>query len=57
MLKVPDIEGSNESRCELTRTPYGRRFISEVGITNSLLFFGKDEELNNVHIKNLVFYL
>ncbi|OVA02661.1 hypothetical protein BVC80_141g6 [Macleaya cordata] len=29
MLTVPDIEGSNENRCELTRTPYGRRFISE----------------------------
>lgn len=29
MLNVPDIEGSKENRCELTRTPYGRRFINE----------------------------
>ncbi|XP_028770913.1 uncharacterized protein LOC114728204 [Neltuma alba] len=29
IIPVPDIEGSKESRCELTRTPYGRRFISE----------------------------
>ncbi|KAF7805091.1 ATP-dependent Clp protease proteolytic subunit-related protein 3, chloroplastic [Senna tora] len=26
---VPDIEGSKECRCELTRTPYGRHFVSE----------------------------
>ncbi|GKD53032.1 hypothetical protein Tco_1286419, partial [Tanacetum coccineum] len=26
---VPDVEGSNECKCELTRTPYGRRFINE----------------------------
>ncbi|KAL6556957.1 hypothetical protein OROHE_006833 [Orobanche hederae] len=24
---VPDVEGSNQDRCELTRTPYGRQFI------------------------------
>lgn len=29
MLTVPDVEGSKENRCQLTRTPYGRRFISE----------------------------
>ncbi|KAI3752526.1 hypothetical protein L2E82_24560 [Cichorium intybus] len=29
MINVPDCEGSNENRCELTRTPYGRRFINE----------------------------
>ncbi|GLT94897.1 hypothetical protein SLE2022_126090 [Rubroshorea leprosula] len=29
MLTVPDVEGSKENRCELTRTPYGRRFICE----------------------------
>ncbi|KAI3810508.1 hypothetical protein L1987_20124 [Smallanthus sonchifolius] len=29
MSQVPDVEGSNENRCELTRTPYGRRFINE----------------------------
>ncbi|KAM1038724.1 hypothetical protein ACFX13_034096 [Malus domestica] len=29
MITVPDVEGSKEDRCELTRTPYGRRFISE----------------------------
>ncbi|KAM3704794.1 hypothetical protein ACB098_03G031900 [Castanea mollissima] len=29
MIAVPDVEGSKENRCELTRTPYGRRFISE----------------------------
>ncbi|XP_073135124.1 uncharacterized protein [Henckelia pumila] len=29
ILPVPDVEGSNEDRCELTRTPYGRRFINE----------------------------
>ncbi|XP_050225640.1 uncharacterized protein LOC126675101 isoform X2 [Mercurialis annua] len=28
-LPVPDVEGSKDSRCQLTRTPYGRRFISE----------------------------
>ncbi|WMV47305.1 hypothetical protein MTR67_040690 [Solanum verrucosum] len=26
---VPDIEGTKEDRCELTRTPYGRLFINE----------------------------
>ncbi|KAL9233312.1 hypothetical protein vseg_008330 [Gypsophila vaccaria] len=26
---VPDIEGSKECKCELTRTPYGRHFIHE----------------------------
>lgn len=30
LLEVPDVEGSNEEKCQLTRTPYGRRFISEV---------------------------
>lgn len=29
MIPVPDIEGSKGNRCELTRTPYGRHFISE----------------------------
>ncbi|GAV83912.1 hypothetical protein CFOL_v3_27357 [Cephalotus follicularis] len=29
MIPVPDVEGSKENQCELTRTPYGRRFISE----------------------------
>ncbi|KAL4556265.1 hypothetical protein LXL04_038911 [Taraxacum kok-saghyz] len=29
MINVPDCEGSKENRCELTRTPYGRRFINE----------------------------
>lgn len=29
IIPVPDVEGSKESKCELTRTPYGRRFISE----------------------------
>lgn len=29
IINVPDVEGSNESKCELTRTPYGRRFINE----------------------------
>ncbi|KAB1202192.1 hypothetical protein CJ030_MR8G007902 [Morella rubra] len=29
IINVPDVEGSKENRCELTRTPYGRRFISE----------------------------
>ncbi|XP_059648481.1 uncharacterized protein LOC132294589 [Cornus florida] len=29
IITVPDIEGSKENRCELTRTPYGRRFINE----------------------------
>ncbi|CAN6715107.1 unnamed protein product [Malus baccata var. baccata] len=27
-----DVEGSKEDRCELTRTPYGKRFISERNI-------------------------
>lgn len=31
-LQVPDVEGSKEDKCELTRTPYGRRFINEVRI-------------------------
>ncbi|GFP99773.1 hypothetical protein PHJA_002121400 [Phtheirospermum japonicum] len=26
---VPDVEGSNEDRCELTKTPYGRQFIDK----------------------------
>lgn len=29
VIPVPDIEGSNEDHCQLTRTPYGRRFINE----------------------------
>ncbi|EPS61985.1 hypothetical protein M569_12807, partial [Genlisea aurea] len=29
IIPVPDVEGSVEDRCELTRTPYGRRFIDE----------------------------
>ncbi|XP_062004192.1 uncharacterized protein LOC133721560 isoform X1 [Rosa rugosa] len=29
MITVPDVEGSEENRCQLTRTPYGRHFISE----------------------------
>ncbi|KAK6911588.1 hypothetical protein RJ641_023681 [Dillenia turbinata] len=29
VLPVPDVEGCKESRCQLTRTPYGRCFISE----------------------------
>ncbi|KAI7745161.1 hypothetical protein M8C21_001583 [Ambrosia artemisiifolia] len=29
IIYVPDVEGSNEDRCQLTRTPYGRRFINE----------------------------
>ncbi|KZV34812.1 T-box protein 41 [Dorcoceras hygrometricum] len=37
ILPVPDVEGSNEERCELTRTPYGRRFINEE--VNSYLEF------------------
>lgn len=26
---MPDVEGSKENKCELTRTPYGRRFICQ----------------------------
>lgn len=37
LLPVPDIEGSNKCRCQLTRTPYGRHFISEE--LNSYLAF------------------
>ncbi|CAK7340644.1 unnamed protein product [Dovyalis caffra] len=29
VLPVPDVERCKENKCELTRTPYGRRFISE----------------------------
>jgi len=36
-VQVPDIEGSKEDRCELTRTPYGRLFINEVSIKMELL--------------------
>ncbi|XP_057452436.1 uncharacterized protein LOC130744262 [Lotus japonicus] len=28
-IPVPDVEGSNKNRCQLTRTPYGRHFISQ----------------------------
>ncbi|PIA44427.1 hypothetical protein AQUCO_01700195v1 [Aquilegia coerulea] len=37
VLPVPDVEGSKKERCELTRTPYGRRFINEE--LNSYLAF------------------
>jgi len=37
MWQVPDVEGSIEDRCQLTRTPYGRRFISEVCSQQSIL--------------------
>ncbi|KAL6896586.1 hypothetical protein ACP4OV_007158 [Aristida adscensionis] len=30
MLPVPDVEGSQENKCQLTRTPYGRRFANEL---------------------------
>ncbi|XP_047066938.1 uncharacterized protein LOC124674928 [Lolium rigidum] len=29
MLPVPDIAGSKENKCQLTRTPYGRHFADE----------------------------
>ncbi|KAI3906474.1 hypothetical protein MKX01_029089 [Papaver californicum] len=29
VIPVPDVEGSKECRCELTRTPYGRLFVDE----------------------------
>ncbi|XP_051147246.1 uncharacterized protein LOC127262558 [Andrographis paniculata] len=29
IIPVPDIEGSNEDKCQLTRTPYGRLFADE----------------------------
>ncbi|MCL7050775.1 hypothetical protein MKW94_006522 [Papaver nudicaule] len=29
VIPVPDVEGSKECRCELTRTPYGRLFVAE----------------------------
>ncbi|KAK7397180.1 hypothetical protein VNO78_18347 [Psophocarpus tetragonolobus] len=29
IISVPDCEGSKENRCQLTRTPYGRRFICQ----------------------------
>ncbi|KAK6159874.1 hypothetical protein DH2020_003255 [Rehmannia glutinosa] len=37
IIPVPDVEGSNEDRCELTRTPYGRQFIDE-GLNSYLEF-------------------
>ncbi|XP_010269526.1 PREDICTED: uncharacterized protein LOC104606154 isoform X1 [Nelumbo nucifera] len=37
MLPVPDVEGSELDQCQLTRTPYGRRFIDEE--LNSYLAF------------------
>ncbi|KAL2254143.1 uncharacterized protein LOC105168920 [Sesamum indicum] len=37
IIPVPDVEGSNEDRCELTRTPYGRRFVNE-GLNSYLEF-------------------
>lgn len=30
MQQIPNVHGSKKHKCELTRTPYGRRFISEV---------------------------
>ncbi|KAK1279161.1 hypothetical protein QJS04_geneDACA007282 [Acorus gramineus] len=29
VIPVPDVEGSKECKCELTRTPYGRRFVNK----------------------------
>ncbi|GMG99738.1 hypothetical protein Nepgr_001578 [Nepenthes gracilis] len=29
VIQVPDVDGSKENQCELTRTPYGRCFINE----------------------------
>ncbi|KAF8656601.1 hypothetical protein HU200_060666 [Digitaria exilis] len=37
MLPVPDVEGSQENKCELTRTTYGRRFANKE--LNSYLAF------------------
>ncbi|KAJ4817244.1 T-box protein [Rhynchospora pubera] len=37
VLPVPDVDRINEDQCELTRTPYGRRFANEV--INSYLAF------------------
>lgn len=39
MLQVPDVEESKENRCELTRTPYGRRFINEVCIQKTCFWW------------------
>lgn len=36
---MPDVEGCQENKCGLTRTPYGRRFISEVCIILRRVFF------------------
>ncbi|XP_078444960.1 T-box protein [Wolffia australiana] len=37
VLKIPDVEGLEEDKCQLTRTPYGRRFINE-GLNAYLAF-------------------
>ncbi|XP_057792172.1 uncharacterized protein LOC131009006 [Salvia miltiorrhiza] len=37
IVPVPDVEGSNEDRCELTRYPYGRLFIDE-GLNSYIKF-------------------
>ncbi|PIN26684.1 hypothetical protein CDL12_00551 [Handroanthus impetiginosus] len=37
IIPVPDVEGCKEDRCELTITPYGRRFIDE-GLNSYLEF-------------------
>ncbi|GAB2277453.1 hypothetical protein Dimus_012159 [Dionaea muscipula] len=37
IIHVPDVEGSEENKCVLTRTPYGRHFINEE--LNSYLVF------------------
>ncbi|XP_010938410.2 uncharacterized protein [Elaeis guineensis] len=29
VLPVPDVEGLKKDKCQLTRTPYGRRFVNE----------------------------
>ncbi|XP_004958655.1 uncharacterized protein LOC101766175 [Setaria italica] len=37
MLPVPDVQGTQKDKCQLTRTPYGRRFANEE--LNSYLAF------------------
>ncbi|KAK4378911.1 hypothetical protein RND71_000773 [Anisodus tanguticus] len=50
VIPVPDIEGSKEDRCELTRTPYGRLFINEV-----LLFSGSNVSYDDsMNLRNIL---
>ena len=57
IAQVPDVEGSNEHRCQLTRTPYGRLFNSEVWSPIIPCFFHQKMIVLRIVLVMLHFYV